>query len=648
MINAFAAFVAVLLFAFALYALADLRPSLTPLVSVATLVNITVIMALFNMLKPGAVTAYMLSAAAFALAVYKNRGNLAEKMWGFLSPGVVMFTVSCLAMLAYLAYAQPLIHEWDEFSFWGISQLMIKNHDQLYTYYKSSMLGQSIPPALPVLSYLFQWANPQFTEWVGFFAYDVLIFSAFSAFTAAFEQKSWNSAVFAYLISFITPFFFAVSDFATYLVPVYISAYSDIPMAVVTAGTVAVYFFSEKDDSRRIVPVLSLLMLLTFIKDMGLALSCIALFVIFFDLLISKKQFSFLKIRGFLGKCAAAAAMLGVTGGTFVAWSIHLGKVISVDRSDYGGEAGMGMVEILLTGVKELLIGPKSEKFLIIQDAFFSAFSGRKVSMAGSGRNVFIIIAAIFVLAIVFGDKTGRKRSATMFVTSTTGFVGYYLFHLLLYVYVLSDEAYNLTSYERYMYVYYIPWLMMAVFNLAMAARDGYKFWAKGVLAGITCCMLLLFSFYALPQNVFTGINGNTYDARKEIGTKADYIRDVVTEDDVVYLYSGQDSGIRWFTYTFELPQLHIIPNSGLTSAGTTPQETKDLQQKELYDRFVKYGVTHVLIDWASAGFEEYFDELFDVSMKGIGSVQVAYYKVNYTDDWFSFELVKGGQVTYE
>ncbi|MBQ7902905.1 MAG: hypothetical protein IJ362_04170 [Oscillospiraceae bacterium] len=648
MVNAFVAFALVLMFAFALYALADIRPSLTPLVSVATLVNITLLMALFNMLRAGAITAYLLAAAAFAFAVYKNKDSITEKLTAFLTPGVALFAAGCVAMLVYLSQAQPMMHEWDEFSFWGISQLLVKNHNRLYTYYKSSMLGQSIPPALPVLSYFFQWANPAFTEWLGYFAYDVLFFAAFAAFTAPFEKKNWNSAVLVYLIAFFTPFFFAVSEFAPYLKPVYISAYADIPLALVTAGTVAVYFFSEKDDSRRIIPVLSLLMFLTFSKDMGLALSCIALFVIFFDLLVGKEQFTFLKIKGFMGKCAAAFAMLAVTGGSFVGWSIHLGRVLAVDRADYGGEAGMGMVEILLTGVKEFLVGPKSEKFLIIQDSFFTAFSGKKVSMAGSGRNVFIIIVAIFLLAVVFGDKKGRKRSATMFVTSTIGFVGYYLFHLLLYVYVLSGEAYDLVSYERYMYVYYIPWLAMAVMALSLAARDGFVPLAKGALLGITACMLLLFNFYILPENIFTGVNSDSFALRRSIAAKADFIRDSIGEEDVIYLYSGQDDGHRWFTYTFELADNRIIPNSGFTSAGETLRQTKTLQQQEMYDRFVKYGVTHVLIDWSSAEFIEYFDELFDVPMGHIGSVDVAYYRVNYTDSRLSFELVKGGSVTYD
>ncbi len=635
-------------FAFALYALADIRPSLTPLVSVVTIADITIIFGMFGMLYRGVTVS--LAAAGFAAiyAVKKHKSDIKEKISGFLQPGVVLFLASCLAMAVYLAYAQPLMHEWDEFSFWGISQLLVKKHNRLYTYYTSSMLGQSIPPALPVLSYIFQWCATGFTEWIGFFAYDVLMFACFGAFTAAFERKSVNSAIFAYLMAFLTPFFFAVSDFLTYMKPVYITAYSDIPMALTFGGAVAVYFFSEKGNENSVIPVLPVLMFLTFTKDMGLALGCIALFVIFFDMLVARENFVFLKVKGFFGKCFAAFVMLATVGGTYFGWSFHLGRVLAVNRADYGGSSGMGIVQMLLTGVKELLIGPKSDKFLFVQDNFISAFFSTKVSMIGSGRNVFLLIAILFVFAFVFGDRKGKKRSATMLVSSLIGFVGYYIFHLLLYVYILGDEAYNLVSYDRYMYVYYIPWLMMAMFNLAMAARDGAKFWAKGAMAGLVCCFVLLFNLYIIPENIFTGVNGNSFHIRKDIAAKADHIRDAIGEDDVIYLYSGQDDGMRWFTYTFELIDNYIIPNRGFTSAGETEEETKILQQKEMLERFEDYGVTHVLIDWTSHEFCTYFDELFDVPTSEIGNAAIGYYKVIYTGSGLRFEQVKGGRVNFD
>ena len=645
-------FILVIMFAFALYAVADVNPSTAPLVSIVTLVNVAVLASMFNALQAGVWGAYLLAAVAFAFAVYKNKDNLKEKTYGFFTPGVVLFVAASVAMLVCLAYTQPLIHQWDEYSFWAKSRQLIKDHNQLYTYYKSSMLGQSIPPALPVLSYFFQMLAPQFVEWAVYFAYDVLFFACFSAFTAAFDHKKRGSAVAVFVSAFIIPYFFYVTAHTTSLSSVYITAYSDIPLAMLTAGTVAVFMFSQHTDGRRIWPVLSMLMFITFTKDMGFALGCIALFVVFFDLVVSGKEFTFLKLKGFVAKIATGFAMLAVTAGTFVGWSKHLGRVLSLDRTDYGGEAGMGMVEILLTGVKEFLIGPKSEKFVIIQDSFFSAFFNTKVSMIGPGLIVVAMIMAIFGAAVIFCDKKGRVRSLVMAGTSLVGFVGYYIFHLLLYVYVLSGEAYSLTSYERYIGTYYMAWLFMALMCLTLTVAKGHGLWGKAALVGLMCCFVVVFSYYIRPENIFTGVNSMSFATRRSVAAKVDRIRQAVSPEDVIYVYCGNDDGERWFAYTFEMADNFIIPNAGFVSAGETLQETQQLQQQEMYDRFEKYGVTHVLIDHSSPDFIDIFADLFNdegvyTPMGGVGPTMVSYYKVNYTDNGLSFDFVEGGVVNY-
>ena len=646
-------FILVLMFAFALYALADVNPSTAPLVSVVTLVNICVLAAMADSLHAGVWGAYLLAAVAFALAVYKNKNTFTEKLSGFFTPGVMLFVAASLAMLACLAYTQPIIHQWDEYSFWAKSRQLIKNHNQLYTYYKSSMLGQSIPPALPVLTYFFQRFAPQFVEWAVYFAYDVLFFACFSAFTAGIDRKNRGSAAAVFLSAFIVPYFFSVTAHTTSLSSVYITAYSDIPLAILTAGTVAVYMFAPHTDHRRITPALSMLMFITFTKDMGFALGCIALFVIFFDLAVSKKEFTFLKLKGFVAKIAAGFAMLAVTAGTFVGWSKHLGRVLSLDRTDYGGEAGMGMVEILLTGVKEFLIGPKSEKFVIIQDRFFSAFFNTKVSMIGSGLIVVAMVMAIFGAAAVFSDKKGRIRSIVMAVTSSTGFAGYYIFHLLLYVYVLSGEAYSLTSYERYIGTYYMAWVFMALMCLTLGVSHRRGLWSKAALVGFMCCLVLVFGYYIRPENIFTGVNSMSFATRRSVAAKVDRISDAVSAEDVIYIHAGGDEGERWFAYTFEMADNFIIPNADFTAQGADAEQTRRLQRQEMYQRFTKYGVTHVLIDHSSRGFIDNFADLFNdenvyCEMAGVGPTMVSYYKVNYgQDSILSFDFVEGGVVNY-
>ena len=643
--------IAVVMFAFALYVLADVNPSAAPLVSIVTLVNIVTLCAMFNALKAGTAFAYVLAAGVFCLAVFRNKNSLKNDIYGFFTPGVMLFVLASIVMLLCLARTQPLIHQWDEYSFWAKSRQLIKNHNQLYTYYKSSMLGQSIPPSLPLTSYFFQRFCPDFVEWGVYFAYDVLFFACFSAFCGKFDHNKSGRAVAMFVSALLIPYFFGITAHTTSLSSIYISAYSDLPLALLTAGTVAVYIFSDRSDEKRILPVLSCLVYLAFTKDMGFALGCIALFIIFFDIVVSKKDYSFFKIKGFVGKIATGFVMLATTTATFLGWSRHLAAVLSLDRTDYGGEAGMSMVEILLNGVKEFLIGPKSEKFAIMQDKFFSAFFSTKVSMIGSGLIVVAVIAVIFLAAVIFGDKNSRVRSAVMGITSLIGFGGYYIFHLLLYVYVLSGEAYSLASYERYIGTYYTAWLFMSLMCLAFATVNSKL--ANGVLTGFMCCILLVFSYYIRPENIFTGVTWQSFATRRSVMKKVEKIAPAVNEDDVIFLFCGDDEGERWFAYTFEMDKNFIIPNAGFFATGADDAETTAIRQREMKDRFEKYGVTHVLIDHSSPDFIQHFADLFNdenayCPMGGIGPTMVSYYKVNYTESGMYFDFVEGGVVDYD
>ena len=52
------------------------------------------------------------------------------------------------------------------------------------------------------------------------------------------------------------------------------------------------------------------------------------------------------------------------------------------------------------------------------------------------------------------------------------------------------------------------------------------------------------------------------------------------------------------------------------------------------------------MVDKTSPFIEDYFGDLFvDWPVSNVGNNCMAYYKVNYENDWYSFSLVKGGSV---
>ena len=85
MLNNLLAFAVILMAAFSLYALFDIKPQLTPVVSLAVLVDIIILFAMKDLLMPGVIFAYLLSFALFGFAVYKNKDKLSEKFNEFLT-----------------------------------------------------------------------------------------------------------------------------------------------------------------------------------------------------------------------------------------------------------------------------------------------------------------------------------------------------------------------------------------------------------------------------------------------------------------------------------------------------------------------------------------------------------------------------------
>ena len=149
------ALLAVLLLAFSLYRLFNLNPSVAPFVSVMTIVAFVSLASLVDLLVPAITASYFIIGVAFAASVKKS-ADIRKDLYGFFTPGVVFFTVGCVFLFFTLGATQPLMGEWDEYSFWGTAQKLTKHYGQIYTYYDSSLIGKTTSPALDILAVYFQ------------------------------------------------------------------------------------------------------------------------------------------------------------------------------------------------------------------------------------------------------------------------------------------------------------------------------------------------------------------------------------------------------------------------------------------------------------------------------------------------------------
>ena len=145
------------------------------------------------------------------------------------------------------------------------------------------------------------------------------------------------------------------------------------------------------------------------------------------------------------------------------------------------------MVEMVATGLGELVSPQKSEKFAQIADGMYKAFFTTRLSMFGSGLTVVLVILALLALAYLCGDRVQKARAAWFAALSTLGFAAFYIFNIFTYAYIFKgQEALGLSNYNRYIYPYYIGWMLAALallgnilLSVAFYAPDG-----SGIPAG--------------------------------------------------------------------------------------------------------------------------------------------------------------------
>lgn len=657
--------IAIMLLAFSFYKLFGLNPSVTPFVAVMSVVAATGLLSLVNLLMPAVWLCYAASVVLFALSAKKS-SDLKEDLAQFFTPGVIMFLAGSVFIFCVLAVRQPMLYVWDEFSFWGTSQKLTKHYGAIYTYYESSLIGKTTPPALAVLSVFFQPVGQGYLEWKACFAYDVMFLASFAAWTGAFKRKEWHKSFMVFLFGFLTPFVFEVYFKVVYMVRVYISIMADIPLGVTFAGAIAVYLFGKEqqnlpctldssENKNRGTYILSLLPILisfTLMKDMGFAFSLIVVFIIFFDLVLTHSNFEFLKIKGFWGKICACAVMGITVVGTFMAWTIHMAKVLKANRFELGGAENLGMAEMLIVGVKELLSPEKSQKFLDMQGEMINAFLSRDVSMFGSGLRTLFVITAVFAVAFVLvrGGKNMLKI-ASLYVTNIIGFAAYYVFHLFIYVYIFKANAYGLPSYERYMYPYYLAFMAMGVMALCIAVKNP-RFAKIPDLAvfGFAGGVFLLFTYFVSYENTFLLYTQDRETIMENITQSYESIADSVEADDIIFCYSeADDSGERWFKYTYVMSPAVIVQDIPWFNPDGMDEDTYNATWRQYFLKYVEdAGITHLMIDYGDEKLNKIFGDELGCDTLDYGLYTVGYYEITAVDsenDHIEFSLVKKGEV---
>lgn len=508
-------------------------------------------------------------AAALAAAVWLWRHRKMLRWREILSPAFVFFVLASLAVLVLFAARRPVFNEWDEFSFWGIAAKVVKTENQLYTFHPGEMRATTFVPGLIMLDYAFQFLGGAFAPWKVYAAYDILYFAIFAAAFSMLRRRQWYLAVPAAAVLTLTPFLMTVYQRDIYVCNVYLNAYADIPMGLLFGAGLVLYFAPRKKTPAVVCSALLAITATCIAKDMGFALCLIAAAIVCFDLLfLEKEDVPFFCLKGLWGKLCWCASLVTAPVAAFLGWAAHMAVVLDMNRFDVGGAENMGMVQMVATGLCELVGIGRTEKFTQIMQSMWQALYSTRVTMFslggpqtrlgrllnGSGMIVMLVILSILLAAFLLGDRRMKLRVAWASLWSTLGFAAFYIFTGFTYVYVFKDGfGYQLGDYNRYIYPYYIGWFILAVSMLCASLKNTAP-GGWGALFLLVLCGGCIWRANAFLQPQLTVLDypESVYLERREQEAAAAAAKKHLTEDDRIFLVSLAPFGLEWFQYYYE------------------------------------------------------------------------------------------------
>ena len=360
-------------------------------------------------------------------------------------------------------------------------------------------------------------------------------------------------------------------------------------------------------------------------KDTGFALGLVAVGIIAGDALLGAVR------TRTVPKTLAKAAGMAVGCAAFWVWQVYLSAASRADTSNVGGTEEMGMVQMVLTGLKELLGIGRTEKFARIMGNMVGTLLRVKNTMLGPGIVVVALILLMAAGAAVFTREPGLRVQAAVFaLLGLAGFAAYFCFIGFTYVYVFTEAVSDtLVCFERYLYPYLLGWLLAAG---ALVLRAGWNArWPgllhMGFLAATLALGALIWLRVPLSLTVF-GTGEGFYADRRETQALARQVQQAVPQDAHIFFISQGDDGNRWFLYTYELYPWYLdysgTPGRGgggtFALPGALPEDTlyyRSYTAAELMACMRENGCDYVFVEQSDTLFVDGYAALFSDGLAG-------------------------------
>lgn len=434
---------------------------------------------------------YLLAVASLLLAIYfYNKKNLALK--DLLSPGLWIYFILFFVIIVanngdWLGYRDELRH-------WGIAVRDMFYYDSFANHMNTTVILPRYLPFTALIEYAFVYMNGLFSEDILLIAYQAMLLSVLIVLCRPLQKKCGRKLLVPIMIvmtGVLVIFFNQVSN----------SIMVDSLLAAITAY-ILICYYSEKLNGFNRLRIISALVVLTLIKDMGLVFAGLAALVMFGDLLIAQIREKKLKLRELLWPVLYVAIILMV----YFSWQFYLSLPVrntnQAADSETASPVSLEEPEASNTG-EGAADGETAEISTALSASGISADGLFKV-LTGEGEEYQYQVTRNFLIELFEGDTYEFGLFTVSFVELlaivaffiiSLGYFGYwqmdkermYGFAVLIFVagfclcaflqvtYWFSFSRYDaldLTSFDRYL----APWVCAVLIASLYLVYDGMQY----------------------------------------------------------------------------------------------------------------------------------------------------------------------------
>lgn len=524
---------------------------------------------LFEQLLLGMSTVYLIAVLSLLFTVYLyNKKNMVLK--DLMSPGLWIYSILFIVIII-TSNGDWLGHR-DELRHWGIAVRDMFYYDSFAKHVNTTVILPRYLPFTALIEYVFVYMNGMFSEDILFIAYQTMLLSVLIVLCKPLQKKSGRKLVLPILVTMICVpviFFNNISN----------SIMVDPLLASIVAYILICYFSEEMSWFNRIC-IITALIALTLIKDMGLIFAGITSLIMFGDSLVMQLRKKVLQFKELLYPVLYVVMVLII----YFGWQFYL-SVPSKNISETGGtvhETAISDEAIEEVNAKEDMEGDE-EGISTALSASGISLDGLIKVLSGEGEEYQYQVTRNFLIELFEGDTYAFSfftvsfvdlLAAIAFLIISLGFYGYwqmdrnrmYTFTALIFVaatclcaflqitYWFSFSRYDaldLTSFDRYL----APYICAILITVLYLIYDGLQY-GQYVSHKLNYLIIALSVFWVISMPVKgiviegKDIEGNTteeitygHDTIKEI------LRSVAKRGEKVYFICSNSDGYSEYVF---------------------------------------------------------------------------------------------------